>query len=201
MRAGKPKRQSGSRKRGQAAETMPKWKAMLLLAVMSAVFLFAAGLILWTQAPAVVQCDRGPEGRVDVTVERRVLGLHTIGTETVPDVINAFSVRKAGQKRKGGGSSFSQNVLMLTPRQGAERRVSGIASELTNRPKALARQIDEFIKGSSEPSLTLWYLPWLPHVLAVPFVLVSLLLLFGLGEGLLRMLGFLKPALVATRVE
>ena len=172
---------------------MPKWKAMLLLAVMSALFLFFAGLIFWTQAPALVRCERDPDGLVNVTVERRVLGLHTIGTETVRDVINAFSVREAGKKKSGGGSSFSQNVLKFTPRHGAERRASSVASQLT-RPKAMARQIDAFIKESSEPSLTLWYVPWLLHVLAVPFVFVALLLLFALGEGLLRTFGFLKSA-------
>lgn len=166
---------------------------MLLLAGMSSLFLFFAGLIFWTQAPAVVRCDRGPEGRVDITVERRVLGFRTIGSETILDVINAFSVRQAGAKRKGGGSSFSQNVLTFTPRQGAQRRASGVATVFT-RPKAMARQIDEFIKESSDPSLTVWYVPWLLHLLAVPFIFVSLFLLFGLGEGILRTAGFLKPA-------
>jgi len=133
-------------------------------------------------------------------VERRVLGLHTIGRETVPDVINAFSVREAGAKKSGSGSSFSQNVLKLAPRHGAERRVSGIASQLS-RPKTMARRIDAFIDGSSEASLTLWYVPWLLHVLAVPFVFVALLLLFALGEGLLRTLGVLKPASLPVRKE
>jgi hypothetical protein len=179
---------------------MPKWKAMLLLAVMGPLFLFGAGLIFWTQAPAVVRCDRGPDGLVDVTVERRLLGFHTIATETVSDVINAFSVREAGAKRSGSGSSFSQNVLKLAPREGAQRRASGVASQLT-RPKAMARQIDAFINGSSGPSLTLWYVPWLLHVLALPFVFGGLLLLYALGEGLLRMLGFFKVASLPIREE
>jgi hypothetical protein len=195
MSAGKPKRQSRPKGRGRGVYTMPKWKAMLMLAVLGPLFLFFAGLICWTQAPAVVRCERRPEGKVDVTVERRVLGLHTISTETVPDVINAFSVRVAGATKSGQGSSFSQNVLKLTPRNGPERRASGVASQLT-RPKAMARQIDAFIKESSDPSLTLWYVPWLLHVLAVPLVFVGLLLLFALGEALLRTLGFLKPASV-----
>ena len=179
---------------------MPKWKAMLMLAVMGPLFLFGAGVVFWTQAPAVVQCDRGSDGFVDVTVERRLLGFHTITSEIIPDVINAFSVREAGAKRSGSGTSFSQNVLKLAPREGAQRRVSGVASQL-NRPKTMARQIDAFINGSSEPSLTLWYVPWLLHVLALPFVFVALLLLYALGEGVLRTLGFFKPAPLPAREE
>ena len=173
---------------------------MLLLAVISSLFLFFAGLIFWTQAPAVVLCDRGSERRVNITVERRLLGLRTIHTETVRDVINAFSVRQAGRKKKGGGSSFSQNVLMFTPRHGSQKRASGIATVLTT-PKAIARQFDEFIKESSEPSLTVWYVPWLLHLIALPFIFVSLFLLFALGEGLLRTIGFLKPEPSATRED
>ena len=124
----------------------------------------------------------------------------TIRTDTVPDVINAFSIRVAGAKKSRPGSSFSQNVLVLMPRHGAERRASGIASQLT-RPKAMAQQIDDFIKGSSDRSLTLWYVPWLLHFLAMPFVFVALLMLFGLGEGLLRVFGYLKPASLPIREE
>ncbi len=163
-----------------------------MLAAISAGCLLGAGLIFWTQAPAVVRCDRISRDRVDVTMERRVLGLHTIGRETVADVINAFGVRQAGAKKSGSGSSFSQNVLLLNPRHGAQRRASGVASQL-NRPKAMARQIDEFINTSSERSLTLWYVPWLLHLLALPFVFVALLMLFVLGKGLLLTLGLIKP--------
>ena len=193
MSAGNRKRQSSSKKRGPAAYPMSKWKAMLLLAAISSLFLFFAGLIFWTQAPAVVRCDRRSGGPVDITVERRLLGLRTIGTETVLDVINAFSVRQVGQKRKGGGSSFSQNVLMFTPRHGAQRRASGVATVFAG-PKAMARQIDEFIKESADRSLTVWYVPWFLHLIALPFVFVSLFMLFALGEALLRAAGFLKPA-------
>jgi len=171
---------------------MPKWQALLMVAAIGAAFLFGAGLIFWTQAPAAVRCDRVSRDRVDVTVECRFLGFHTISTETVPDVINAFGVREAGSKKSGSGSSFSQNVLLLNPRHGAQRRASGVASQL-NRPKAMARQIDEFINTSSARSLTLWYVPWLLHLLALPFVFVALLTLFVLGKGLLLTLGLIKP--------
>ena len=171
---------------------MPKGLALLMVTAIGAAFLFGAGLIFWTHAPAAVRCDRVSRDRVDVTVERRFLGLHPISTETVPDVINAFGVREAGGRKSGGGSSFAQNVLVLNPRHGAQTRVPGVASQLT-RPKAMARQIDEFINVSSERSLTLWYVPWFLHLLALPFLLVALLMGYVLGNGLLVTLGFLKP--------
>lgn len=58
----------------------------------------------------------------------------------------------------------------------------------------MARQIDEFINTSSERSLTLWYFPWLLHLLALPFVCVALLMWYVLGNGLLLTLGLRKPA-------
>jgi len=178
---------------------MPKWLALLMLAAISAACLSGAGLILWFGAPALVRCDRGPEGRVDVTVERRVLGLLTIGTETVPDAIHAHSV--SGSNFTGGGdSSLPNHVVMLIPRHRPERQASGIASP-GGRPKAMARQIEEFINGSSDPSLTLWYVRWVLNLCAVPFVFVAGLTLFGLGEGLLRALGYFKPASVPTQED
>ena len=179
MSAGKSERRSSSKKRGRAARTMPKWQALLMVTVIGAACSFGAGLIFRTQAPAAVRCDRISRDRVDVTVERRVLGWHTISTETVPDVIKAFGVREAGSKKSGHGSSFSQNVLMLNPRHGAQRRASGVASQL-NRPKAMARQIDEFINVSSERSLTIWYVPWF---LVCPLVPPSPRAAFPLGRA------------------
>jgi hypothetical protein len=140
-----------------------------------------------------VLCERVSRNRVDVTVERRVLGLRVINAETVADVINAFGIRLAGSKKSGGGSSFSQNALLLRSRDGADLQASGVASVLP-RPRTMARQIDDFINTSSERSLTLWFVPWLLHLLALPFLFVALLMLWGLGGGLLRTIGFLKPA-------
>jgi len=57
----------------------------------------------------------------------------------------------------------------------------------------MAKQIDDFINISSERSLTLWFVPWLLHLLALPFLFVALLMLWGLGEGLLRTIGVFKP--------
>jgi hypothetical protein len=201
MSAGKRERQPGPKHRGHAAKTMPKGRAMLLLAGLSALFLSGAGLIFWAAAPTVVRCELAPEGRIDVTVERRVLGWHTIFEETVPDVVQVFSVRKAGGKRSGGGSSPSQHVLMLRPRQGPDRQVSGISSWFESGPKGMAQQMNEFIRGSFGRSLIRWWVPWLLNILAVPFVFVSLLMLWGLGEGLLRAPGLIKRASVPTNED
>jgi hypothetical protein len=200
MSAEKRERQTGQKHRGHAAKAMPRWTAMLLLAGLSALFLSGAGLIFWFAAPTVVRCERGPEG-IDVTVERRVLGWQTVFKETVPDVVQAFSVRKAGGKRSGWGSSPSQHVLMLRSLQGPDRQVSGISSWFESGPKGVAQQMNEFIHGSSGTSLIRWWVPLLLNILAVPFVFVSLLMLWGLGEGLLRALGLIKPVSVPTNED
>ncbi len=183
---------SGRTKR--SAKRIPKGLAMLLLAVLGALFLAASGLVFWYAAPTRVTCEFKTEGRADVTVERRFLGWHTISSETVPAVITADSQHILGGKRSGGGGSHSKYVVTLISRDGSSKRVSGVESTLEGGAKALAQQIQDFVQGPSKPPLTLWSVRWLLNLLALPFVLVALLMFIGLGESLLRALGILKAA-------
>lgn len=192
---GKTRRQSGSRRQRRAAKTMPKWKAWLLIGAL----LSLTGLLLWFGLAIVVRCDRAPEGRVDVTVERRFLGLLALSTETVPDVVKA-DVYIVWTRSGGGGKQRhgSTVALELTPRHGPVCRRSRIGPSFGTDPYDMVEQIERFLNEPSERSLTSWWMPWLVNVAAVPFVLI----VGGiLGEVLLRALGFLKPVPLPTQAD
>ena len=147
-------------------------------------------MLLWFGSAIVVRCDRGPEGRVDATVERRFLGLLTLQTEVVPDVVEARSLGK-WERGSDGRSEYTER-LVLVPREGPEWQSSLYTPSIGTRPKAMAPQIQKFILRSFHSTLTWWWMPWIVNLFAVPFVLVSILFVLSIGEIALRVLGFFK---------
>jgi hypothetical protein len=164
---------------------MPKWLALTMLSF----FLALAGAMVWMGMAIVVRCDRVHEDRVDVTVERRILGLIPLSREVVPDVTDAGIVVSSRKARSKGGRGATVK-LSLTPRQGDVVVRNRFGPSFGTQPSEMAAQIDQFIKAPSRTSLTTWWMPWLVNVFAVPF---GLLPGAALGEVLLRKLGFIKP--------
>jgi hypothetical protein len=166
---------------------MPKWKAWLILAP----FVCLTGTLLWLGLAIVVRCDRVVAGRVDVTVERRFLGLLTLSTESVPDVVRA-NIRVVWARTSGGGKLGRGSTVRLeiTPRFGPVCLRTRFGPSVGTQPDVIAGQIEQFIKEPSGSSLTTWWMPWLVNVGALPFALI-LGAIFG--ELLLRALGFFKP--------
>lgn len=167
---------------------MAKWKAWLLIAVM----VFLTGLLLWCGMKFELRCDRVAVDRVDAAVKRRFLGLLTLSTESIPDVIKASRV---GEDKLTGGavSKHRRSVtekLVLTSRDGTKWNSTLRTPSFGTRTNIMAQQVNEFIKDPSGSSLTTWWMPWLVNVCAIPFVLLSV---FMVGEPLLRALGFFKP--------
>ncbi len=191
----KTKRPYGRGKQGQAFRTMPKWKAWLLIGVM----LSLTGLLLWYGLVIDVRCDRVQEGRVDVTVGRRFCGFINLSSTTVQDVVQA-DVYYVWARSSGGGrqSRGFTEALELRPRIGPVLRRNRFGPSFGTHPEAMATRINHFISESSEPSVSMWWMPWLFNVGAIPFVLI----LGGiLGEVLLRALGFFRTAPLAGRKE
>jgi hypothetical protein len=166
--------------------TMRKWTAWLVIGVM----VFVTGLLLWFGLAIVVRCDRVQAGRVDVTIERRFLGLLTVSSETVPDVVEAgtYVIQGSGTGRQRTGSTAA---LELTSRSGAVSRRTRFGPAFGTRPDLMAEQIMQFVNDPSKSSLTTWWMPWLVNIGALPFVLVVGALV---GAMALRALELLKPA-------
>jgi hypothetical protein len=188
MSAGNPKPDARSKKLRDAAKRMPKWKACSLIAV----FLLVAGSLLWMGLAIVVRCERVREDRVDVTIERRFLGVLPLSKQSIPDVTDAdvafvFARTEGGEKQRRG---FIVK-LALTPREQAVCVRSRFGPAFGAQPQEMVAQIDRFISERTENSLTTWWMPWLVNLFAIPFILLT-----GatLGETFLRTLGFLKRA-------
>jgi hypothetical protein len=156
-------------------------------------------LLLWYGLAIVVRCDRMQDGRVDVMVDRRFYGFLTVNSTSVKDVINAdvYYVwdRTSGGGRKARGYTES---IELTPRTGAVVRRNKFGPSFGNLPDPMSTRINHFINESSEPSDTIWWMPWLVNVAAIPFVLI----LGGvIGSILLHKLGFFKTPPDTTKED
>ena len=187
-----------------------------ILTVMSGGFCLMTAILLWFGAVVAVRCDRVAErvveervetrdgltvrvphvvqeGRVDVTVERRVFGLLAVRTERLPDVVQATSIRRSGGVRRAGSPRVGAQ-LRLTLRDGRQWESWPVAMQSAGTPPGeMAERIREFLDRSSAPSLRLRSIPWLMNVLAVPFLLVSALFAMVWVNMLRRALGWGGP--------
>jgi hypothetical protein len=146
----------------------------------------------WWGLAIVVQCNRVNDSRVDVTVQRRFVGLIPFSTETVPDVVKA-DVYNVWARTSGGGKQRrgSTAALELTSRQGQVVRRTRFGPSFGTEPSEMADQIQLVLNDRSRASVTGWWMPWLVNIAALLFVLVVGSIL---GEVVLRALGVLKPA-------
>jgi hypothetical protein len=188
-----------------------------ILATMSGGLFLITFLLLWFGAVVAVRCDRVAErvveerleirdgvtmrvphvvreGRVDVTAERRVLGLLTVRTERLPDVVRAISIRRSGGVRRAGASKVGPQ-LQLKLRDGGEWESFPAAMHVAGTPPGeMAERIQEFLDRSSAPSLRLRWIPWVMSAFAVPFLLACGLFAMVWMNMLRRALGWGGPA-------
>ena len=166
---------------------MRGWKAWLIIAAIG----FLGGLLLWFGLAIVVHVERAVD-RVDVTVQRRFLGVLPLSTETVRDVVNADVYVVWNRSGTGGKQSRGSTMaLELTRRDGGIVRRTRFGPSFGTQPSDMAPLIAEFIqKPERASSFTAWWMPWLVNLGSLPFVLI-----FGgiVGEVALRKLGVLKP--------
>ncbi len=172
------------------------------------------GILLWFGALIVVRCDRVTErqvaetletrdgvtvpvqrvvqeGRVDVTVQQRLLGLVPIRTERLADVVRAGVERKSGgPARAGGRGGAADPQLRLVLRDGRVWYSQPVRYAAGTPPWDMAGPIQEFVDGSSAASLSFWWLQWVMATFSVPFLLIFLLFLAA-GVNMARQeLGF-----------
>jgi hypothetical protein len=158
--------------------------ARLLIGVVGALGL----LLLWFGLAIVVRAERR-EGTVNVTLERRFLGVLPVTRETVVDVVRAdvYGLRETDTGARRSGVVIA---LQLTPRSGDQIRRTMIGPSIGMRPPQMAPRIGEFLANADAAPFSGWWMPWLVNVAAIPFVLIA-----GatFGELLLRALGLITP--------
>jgi hypothetical protein len=162
----KPKR----RKRKSQAYKMAKWKAWSLISVIG----FLGCFLLWLGQVIAVSAERVGETQIDVTVERRFLGLLTLDSETIRDVADAdvyyvFDRTSGGGRKARGGTQ----ALRLTPRAGAPVIRSQFGPSIGTLPPDMAPQISAFLAAPTATPFTSWWMPWLVNFAAIPFVLIA----------------------------
>ena len=191
MSEGKPMRRSEKRAREHAkGKTIPRWLAWLIMTL----FVFLTGVLLWFGLAIVVQCERATDGRVNVTVQRKLLCWLLITSESIPDVTRAQGKRVRESTRSGGKTrTETTEHLVLISKDGSEWHSPLCTPSLGTRPVAMAEQINTFLADSNtSPTLSSWWMPWLVNLCAIPFILVTLVVFCAVGEVVLRMFGVIK---------
>jgi hypothetical protein len=185
---------------------------VVLMVVIPAGCLLAAWVGLTSGAAVVFQCDRLTErvteeatetrgivtipverviqeGRVDVTVRRKILGLVTWKQETLRDVVDADSSVSTHDVRNSRGSrtsSYEVARVTLHTRDGREWRSPEAAGCCGAEPDEIAEGIENFIRNGKDPILVMRWMPWLGNLVGIPFALISILLLWGLAKTAVR---------------
>jgi hypothetical protein len=119
------------------------------------------------------------EGRVDVTVTRRVLGLFPISRRTLQDVADADSFSGTSYTTRKATSrvthSYDSGNVTLVTRSGEVYESPTIARALGPDPSTVRQRVEAYIGSGTIEPLTLRVVPWLSNIVAVPFVFVSLM--------------------------
>ncbi len=123
-------------------------------------------------------------GHVDVTVQRRILGLVPFSTKRFADVVRAeasggtnYVARSPGGK---GGSSYSTSWLKLTLRDGTDWRTPEASYLIGSSPGSVAEQLEDFIDHSTQTRYRGWWASWFSNFIGIPFALLILLPLLSL---------------------
>ena len=166
----KAKQPRARRKRKSQAYKMAKWKAWSLIGAVG----FLGVFLLWLGQVIAVTAERVGETQVDVTVERRFLGLLTLGSETIRDVVEAdvyyiFARTSSGGKTKRGGTQ----ALRLYPRDGEPVIRRQFGPSIGTLPPDMAPQITAFLAAPTAVPFTSWWMPWLVNIAAIPFILIA----------------------------
>jgi hypothetical protein len=143
-------------------------------AVMCGGFGLITGILLWFGSLIVVRCERVAEGRVDVIVQQRLLGLLPVRTERLADVVRAGVERKPGGPRQGNRGGPADPQLRLVLRDGRVWYSQPVRYAVGTLPRDMAPRIQEVVDGSSAGTLRFCWLQWIMATLSVPFLLVFL---------------------------
>jgi hypothetical protein len=123
------------------------------------------------------------EGRVDVTLHRKILGVIPWETNSFEDVTDAAVTSGSNDtrdSRRRRSSSYDTEALTIRTRSGGEWRSESASGVVGSPPGEVAERLRAFIDGGSEKAIALWWAPWLENLIGIPFGLVACLTLLGL---------------------
>lgn len=169
---------------------MSRWLAYLLMGVI----FFITAVTLFFGASVVVVAERVSESRVDVIVERRLVGLFTVQRQNVEDVTKAA---RRGESRITGmaGSKHRRSNdqwFELVRRDGTVWQSPLRTPSFGASTAEVVREINAVIESPTLPSIQTGWTPLIVNLGALVLLFVSGLMLMAIGEGLLRALGMIK---------
>ena len=119
------------------------------------------------------------EGRVDVTVTRRILGLILIQRLEFNNVTDVDSFSGTTHVPTSSTSrvtrSYDSGDVSLTTRHGTKWESPTIARSFRPGPGEIRDRIDAFLTAASPDTLKLRVVPWFSNLIGVPFVFVALM--------------------------
>ena len=155
-----------------------------VLLPMAAGFFLVSAVLAWSGAVVALRCEHSPNGRVDVTVEQRVLGVAPAATARLTDVVAVDWVQQTGGRRRAGSAATGAQ-LRLTQRDGRVWESTPAATYIIGTPPSqMADRIRAFLAHPADPPIAMRWIPWLMNALAVPFLLFSALFALAIVNGL-----------------
>lgn len=140
--------------------------------------------VLETRGIVTVTVERVIDpGRIDVFVQRRILGLIPISNESLSDVteVSLSSGSNSVRRRPGGPvkESYATEELILEQRDGREWRSPSASYLMGTAPSDVRDALEQLLDGEGPRALRLWWATWFSNLIAIPFVLVALLLVYS----------------------
>jgi hypothetical protein len=184
----------------------PRFQKVLIYGILPVLCAVVALLGLWDGAAVIVSAERVrtrhvqevletrgivtvpverviDPGRIDVVVQRRILGLIPISNESLADVteISLSSGSNSVRRRPGGpvSSSYATEELILKQRDGREWRSPNASYFFGTAPSEIRDGLEQLLDGSGSRALRLWWVTWFSNLIGIPFALVSLLLILS----------------------
>jgi hypothetical protein len=150
--------------------------------LMPVAFLSMATLCLWMGALMSVRCERLPSTNelqkptsINVTVERRLLGLIPVSKTTLTDVVGVGSVHDSAAPARRARSGDIGAILTLRLADGHTWNSPPAYAPVGTPPWQMAWHIAKFIENPSAQPLSFWCVSWMLHLAAAPLLLIGIL--------------------------
>jgi hypothetical protein len=150
--------------------------------LMPVAFLSMATLCLWMGALMSVRCERVPSTdelqkptSINVTVERRLLGVIPISKTTLTDVVGVGSFHDSPAPARRARNGDIESILTLRLADGHTWNSPPAYAPVGTAPWQMAWHIAKFIDNPSAQPLSFWCVSWMLHLAATPLLLIGIL--------------------------
>ena len=134
------------------------------------------------------------EGRVDVRITRKIIGLFPVSRVHLADVVDVDSTSSTTDVTDSRGhrtSSYSSGRLDLTTRGGRKWSSPEISRSVGHSAGKMEATIQQVLDSNELRRVKVWSMGWLANIIGVPFTLVALMFVW---RWIARLLGRPLPS-------